>query len=231
MGVYAPELLILYALDMFLVLSIITCLFDSHFPVAVPYCFQLMSIAGAGHMYVRRVFDKVFTVESRFWYSAFYMGAFIASSFAFSAYLFLAKRSTAKGLMFLGGYTFPSTVFGAYIVTVFQNQLPVPWFLRSDIVVAMMPVLFLLSFAILSAGAAKFAAPDLNIASVRESLFGFIVNHTSKKEPFEEEEKEEERSNVTYKKVYEEYNPVDFVHVTKEVVEREVGYDRNPRRE
>jgi hypothetical protein len=236
MGVYAPELLILYALDMFLVLSIITCLFDSHFPLAVPYFFQLMSIAGTGHMWVSRVFDNMFTVESRFWYSAFYMGAFIASSFAVSAYLFLAKRSTAKGLMFLGGYTFPSTVFGAYIITVFKNELPIPWFLRSDIVVIMMPVLFLLSFAILSAGVAMFATPDLDTSKLRESVLKFIADHTRRKERFEEEEEEaeeeEERSNVTYKKVYEEYNPVDFVHVTKEAAEHsEVDHDRQPRRE
>jgi len=228
MGVYAPELLILYALDMFLVLSIITCLYDSHFPMAVPYFFQLLSIAGTGHLYVSRVFEGMFTVESRFWYSVFYLGAFLASSFAVSAYLFLVKRSAAKGLMFFGGFTFPSTVLGAYIITVFKNELPIPWFMRSDIVADWMSVLFLISFMILFAGVSMYFEPDKRPgSSFKESLLRFIVKLSGDRG----KEEKVEQKNIIYKKVTEDYNPVDFVHVTKEVEHEEADYDRYPRRE
>ena len=227
MGVYAPELLILYALDMFLVLSIVTCLYDSHFPIAVPYFFQLLSIAGTGHLYVSRVFEGMFTVESRFWYSVFYLGAFLASSFAVSAYLFLVKRSAAKGLMFFGGYTFPTTVLGAYIITVFRNELPIPWFMRLDVVADWMPVLLLVSFMILFAGVSMYFEPDKKPgSSLKESILGFIAKLLDKRG-----KEEKEQSNIIYEKVSEEYNPVDFVHVTEEDEFEEVDRDRHPRRE
>ena len=109
--VHAPELLILYALDMFLVLSIVTVLFDDSFPLAVPYFFQLLSIAGTGHMYVSQVFKEMFTLESRFWYSFFYLDAMVLSAFAMSAYLLFVKKSYAKGLMFSGSFTLPAAIF------------------------------------------------------------------------------------------------------------------------
>jgi hypothetical protein len=216
MGVYAPELLILYALDMFLVLSIVTCLFDSHFPVAVPYFFQLLAIAGTGHMYLSRVFEGMFTVESRFWYSIFYLGAYLASSFAVSAYLFLIKRSASKGLMFFGGCTFPSTVFGGYIISVFKNELPIPWFLSSDFASGWMSILLLFSFMLLFAGVAMFFDPDQrSLRSFRQSIAQFIVDLVSRggKHEFEEPDYEYREEEYVEEEYPEEYNPVDFVHV------------------
>lgn len=217
MGVYAPELLILYALDMFLVLSIVTCLFDSHFPVAVPYFFQLLSIAGTGHMYLSRVFDGMFTVESRFWYSIFYLGAYLASSFAVSAYLFLIKRSAPKGLMFFGGCTLPSTVFGGYIISVFKNELPIPWFLSSDFASGWMSVMLLFSFMLLFAGVATYFDPDQrSLTSFRQSIaqyIGDLVSRGNKHEAFEEPDYEYQEEEYVEEEYPEEYDPVDFVHV------------------
>jgi len=218
MGVYAPELLILYALDMFLVLSIVTCLFDSHFPVAVPYFFQLLAIAGTGHIYMSRVFEGMFTVESRFWYSIFYLGAYLASSFAVSAYLFLIKRSAPKGLMFFGGCTFPSTVFGGYIISVFKNELPIPWFLSSDFASGWMSILLLFSFMLLFAGVAMFFDPDQrSLRSFRQSIAQFIVDLVSmgkeQEEEFEEPDYEYREEEYVEEEYPEEYNPVDFVRV------------------
>ena len=220
MGVYAPELLILYALDMFLVLSIITCLFDSHFPIAVPYFFQLLAIAGTGHMYLSRVFEGMFTVESRFWYSIFYLGAYLASSFAVSAYLFLVKRSSSKGLMFFGGCTFPSTVFGGYIISVFKNELPIPWFLSSDFAAGWMSILLLFSFMLLFAGMAMFFDPDQrSLRAFRQAIAKFIIDLISRGREYEEEEQFEEpeyeypEDEQLEEEIPEEYNPVDFVHV------------------
>ena len=233
MGVYAPELLILYALDMFLVLSIITVMFDSHFPVAVPYFFQLLAIAGTGHMYLSRVFEGMFTVESRFWYSIFYLGAYLASSFAVSAYLFLVKRSSSKGLMFFGGCTFPTTVFGGYIISVFKNELPIPWFLSSDFAAGWMSILLLFSFILLFAGMAMFFDPDQrSLSAFRQSITQFIIDLISRGREYEEEEQFEEteyehpEDEYIEEEIPEEYNPVDFVHVHRiehEEYERDQG--------
>ena len=230
---YAPELLILYALDMFLVLSIITVMFDSHFPVAVPYFFQLLAIAGTGHMYLSRVFEGMFTVESRFWYSIFYLGAYLASSFAVSAYLFLVKRSSSKGLMFFGGCTFPTTVFGGYIISVFKNELPIPWFLSSDFAAGWMSILLLFSFMLLFAGMAMFFDPDQrSLSAFRQSITQFIIDLISRGREYEEEEQFEEteyehpEDEYIEEEIPEEYNPVDFVHVHRiehEEYERDQG--------
>lgn len=226
MGVYAPELLILYALDMFLVLSIVTCMFDSHFPVAVPYFFQLLSIAGTGHMYVSRFYEGMFTVESRFLYSVFYLGAFMTSSFAVSAYLFLAKNR-AKGLMFLGGFSLPSTLFGVYIVTVFRNELPIPWFLSSGFFASWLPVLLLLSFTILFAGMSMFFDPgSAKLPSMKKLIQGLrrrLGENLEEVEEVEEVEKEEEEA---YYEALDEFNPVDFVHVTRLEEHDEVDSDQ-----
>jgi hypothetical protein len=221
MGVYAPELLILYALDMFLVLSIVTCMFDSHFPVAVPYFFQLLSIAGTGHMYVSRFYEGMFTVESRFLYSVFYLGAFMTSSFAVSAYLFLAKNR-AKGLMFLGGFSLPSTLLGVYIVTVFRNELPIPWYLSSGFFASWLPVLLLLSFTILFAGMSMFFNPgSTKLPSMRKLIHGLLQRRGG-----QEVEEDIEEEDEDYYEALDEFNPVDFVHVTRLEEHDEVDHDR-----
>jgi hypothetical protein len=227
MGVYAPELLILYALDMFLVLSIITCMFDSHFPVAVPYFFQLLSIAGTGHMYVSRFYEGMFTVESRFLYSVFYLGAFMTSSFAVSAYLFLAKNR-AKGLMFLGGFSLPSTLFGVYIVTVFRNELPIPWLLSSGFFASWLPVMLLLSFTILFAGVSMFFDPgSAKLPSMRKLIQRLLQRLEGEDvEDVEDVEEEEEEEEEAYYEALDEFNPVDFVHVTRLEEHDEVDSDR-----
>jgi len=223
MGVYAPELLILYALDMFLVLSIVTCMFDSHFPVAVPYFFQLLSIAGTGHMYVSRFYEGMFTVESRFLYSVFYLGAFMTSSFAVSAYLFLAK-SRAKGLMFLGGFSLPSTLLGVYIVTVFRNELPIPWFLSSGFFASWLPVLMLLSFTILFAGVSMFFDPgSVKLPSMRKLIKRLLQRRMSQEV---EEVGDVEEEDEAYYEALDEFNPVDFVHVTRLEERDDVDYER-----
>jgi hypothetical protein len=206
---------------MFLVLSIVTCMFDSHFPVAVPYFFQLLSIAGTGHMYVSRFYEGMFTVESRFLYSVFYLGAFMTSSFAVSAYLFLAK-GRAKGLMFLGGFSLPSTLFGVYVVTVFRNELPIPWFLSSGFFASWLPVLMLLSFTVLFAGMSMFfnpgsaklpsmrKLPSMKLPSLRKLIQGLLQRREG-----EEMEEEEDEEDEAYYEALDEFNPVDFVHVTR----------------
>ena len=205
MGVYAPELLILYALDMFLVLSIVTVLFDSNFPVAVPYFFQLISIAGTGHLYVSQVFDEMFTLDSRFWYSFFYLDALILCAFALSAYLMFLKKSMSKGLMFLGGFALPSASFGFYILTFYGDYPSVPR-IFSVINGNWIGVMMLASLFILIKGSMLFMNIDPRFGDIKFSFRGLLRDLLN-----EEEQVEPER------KIDEEYgfNPVDHVHVTK----------------
>lgn len=202
---HTPELLILYALDMFLVLSIVTVLFDSSFPWAVPYFFQLLSLAGTGHMYVNLVFREMFTLESRFWYSFFYLDAMILSAFAITAYLLFVKKSYAKGLMFSGAYTLPAASFGVYLMTFYDEYETAPTLLRVLNGYWLFAAL-IISFIIFLKGTTMYLGHDLTFEN-----YGFIIESLRDlvdglKQPRQEESLPEEPDDDSF-------NPVDFVHV------------------
>ncbi|MCW4048683.1 MAG: hypothetical protein NWE89_02995, partial [Candidatus Bathyarchaeota archaeon] len=101
----------------------------------------------------------------------------------------------------------PSSVFGLYIVSVFKSDLPIPWFLRPEITSSWVSVLLLFSFLILFSGVASFFDPDFSSRlSLKDSLLRLILQRMNKEEAVEEPIFDEE---------YEEYNPVDYVHVHK----------------
>ena len=197
--VHAPELLILYALDMFLVLSIVTVLFDSSFPLAVPYFFQLLSIAGTGHMYVSQVFDEMFNLESRFWYSFFYLDAMILSAFAISAYLLFVKKSYAKGMMFSGGFTIPAASFGVFLMTFYDNYQSTPLILRVIngnwliIAIAVSGLIFIKGTTLFIESAPRLKNRKLNLRRIIRDLL--------------DDSDEEEVDDLE-----EGYNPVDYQH-------------------
>jgi len=200
--VHAPELLILYALDMFLVLSIVTVLFDSSFPLAVPYFFQLLSIAGTGHMYVSQVFKEMFTLESRFWYSFFYMDAMVLSAFAMSAYLLFVKKSYAKGLMFSGSFTLPAASFGVYLMTFYDNYQTTPLILRlvnGNWLIASL----LISMLILIQGTKLFLDSDPRLKRYKINIMESLRDLLGEDLYFDEDQHDEDDS----------YNPLDHVHV------------------
>ena len=201
--VHAPELLILYALDMFLVLSIVTVLFDSSFPLPVPYFFQLLSIAGTGHMYISQFFDEMFTLESRFWYSFFYLGALMLSGFAMSAFLLFVKKSYAKGLMFSGAFSLPAASFGVYLMSFYDTYQTAPFILRlvnGNLLLGSM----ILSLSILTLGSKMFLDSDPKLSKYKLNI------KQSLKDLLDEEEVVEQDPIAD-----EGYNPVDYVHVTR----------------
>ena len=201
--VHAPELLILYALDMFLVLSIVTVLFDSSFPLAVPYFFQLLSIAGTGHMYVSQFFDEMFSLESRFWYSFFYLGAMMLSGFAMSAFLLFVKKSYAKGLMFFGSFSLPAASFGVYLMTFYDNYQTTPLILRlinGNWLIASL----LISMLILVQGTKLFLDSDPRLNKYKLNIKQSIKDLFNEEEVYVDEDQQAENDY---------YNPVDHVHV------------------
>ena len=64
-----PELLMLIGVNVFVALSLVTSIFDHHFPVRIPYVFQIAALAGFGLIWwimpfssllLRRVFGVVY---------------------------------------------------------------------------------------------------------------------------------------------------------------------------
>lgn len=73
--------------DIFLLLSLLTCLLEDRFPNAVPYVYQIAAIMGFGHLVVSRMFLTVFDEYMRFWYNLFYLAVALANVVAVNLYL------------------------------------------------------------------------------------------------------------------------------------------------
>jgi len=78
--------------DIFLLLSLLTCLLEDRFPNAVPYVYQIAAIMGFGHLVVSRMFLTVFDEYIRFWYNLFYLAVALANVVAVN--LYLARATT-----------------------------------------------------------------------------------------------------------------------------------------
>ena len=87
-----PEFFLLMGIDIFLATSLITAIFDKHFPSKIPYICQLAALAGYGNLIVSREFLQFFDPYMRFWYSLIYLIVAIASTFALSIYLGFSKK-------------------------------------------------------------------------------------------------------------------------------------------
>jgi hypothetical protein len=111
-----PEFFALLGLDLFLAISLLTCLLDRHFPWQLPYLYQLAALAGFGQLLVSREFIAVFGEYMRFWYSLIYLIVALANIVAVNAYLGIVKKllNYAKVIMFT--VTFPAITLSAFFI-------------------------------------------------------------------------------------------------------------------
>jgi len=105
-----PELFAMLASDMFLLLSLLTCLLEDRFPKAVPYVYQMAAVMGFGHLVVSRMFLTVFDEYMRFWYNLSYLAVALANVVAVNLYLAVSKKRWTLAKVWSSAVTFP-TVF------------------------------------------------------------------------------------------------------------------------
>jgi len=112
-----PEFFALLGIDLFLAISLLTCLLDKHFPWQLPYIYQLAALAGFGQLLVSREFMALFGEYMRFWYSLLYLIVALANIIAVNAYLGIMKKlmNYAKVLMFT--VTFPALTLAAFFLS------------------------------------------------------------------------------------------------------------------
>jgi hypothetical protein len=82
-----PEFFLLLAIDIFLAVSLLTCLLDKHFPTALSYIYQLAALIGFGNLLVSREFLQIFDEYMRFWYSIIYLAIGLPNVAAVNLYL------------------------------------------------------------------------------------------------------------------------------------------------
>lgn len=111
-----PELFALLSSDLFLLLSLLTCLLEERFPKAIPYIYQVAALMGFGHLAVSKMFLTVFDVDLRFWYNFFYLAVGLANIVAVNLYLAVSKKTWMLAKVWSASVTFPTVFISIFFV-------------------------------------------------------------------------------------------------------------------
>jgi len=112
-----PEFFALLSVDVFLLLSLLTCLLDNRFPKAIPYIYQIAALIGFGHLLVSREFMILFGEYMRFWYNFFYLLVGLANIVAVNLYLAVEQKTWMLAKAWSGAVTFPITLIAVFFVS------------------------------------------------------------------------------------------------------------------
>lgn len=109
-SILLPELFAMLSSDLFLLLSLLTCLLDDRVPKVLPYVFQIAALSGFGHLMVSRMFFGDFGEAMRFWYNLFYLGVALATVVAVNIYLAMVRKDWTIARLWSVAVTFPTTL-------------------------------------------------------------------------------------------------------------------------
>jgi hypothetical protein len=112
-----PEFFALLGIDLFLAISLLTCLLDRHFPWQLPYLYQLAALAGFGQLIVSKEFLMFFDEYMRFWYSLLYLIVALANIIAVNIYLGIMKKLLNYAKVFLFTVTFPTLSMAVFFLS------------------------------------------------------------------------------------------------------------------
>jgi hypothetical protein len=111
-----PEFFALLSIDLFLLLSLLTCLLEERFPKAIPYVYQIAALVGFGHLLVSKDFFTVFGEYMRFWYNFFYLAIALANIVAVNLYLAVSKKMWTLAKAWSAAVTFPTLFVSIFFV-------------------------------------------------------------------------------------------------------------------
>jgi hypothetical protein len=117
-----PEFFALLGTDLFLMLSLLTCLLDDRFPKALPYIYQVAALAGFGHLLISRDFLAFSGEYTRFAYCLVYLIVAWANIVAINIYLAAIKELYALAKVWLGAITFPATLISGFFVSQYASM-------------------------------------------------------------------------------------------------------------
>jgi hypothetical protein len=128
-----PEFFALLGIDLFLLLSLLTCLLDDRLPKAIPYIYQIAALAGFGHLIISKDFLTVSGEYMRFWYCFFYLIVALANIVAVNIYLAVPKGLYTITKVWSGAVTFPSILISAFFVSQYSLMQGVVFLLTLEI--------------------------------------------------------------------------------------------------
>jgi len=116
-----PEFFLLLGIDLFLAISLLSCLLDKHLPWQLPYLYQVASLAGFGQLIVAKEFMVMFDGYMRFWFSLLYLTVALANIIAINAYLGIIKKMFNYAKAFMLTVSFPSFSVAAFFLVSYST--------------------------------------------------------------------------------------------------------------
>ena len=111
-----PEFFALLGIDLFLMLSLLTCLLDDRLPKSLPYIYQLAALAGFGHLLISKNFFTVFGDYMRFWYCFIFLLVALVNIVAVNVYFAAVKKQWAIAKVWSGAVSFPAILISIFFV-------------------------------------------------------------------------------------------------------------------
>ncbi len=121
-----PEFFMLLGIDFFLAISLLTCIFDKHFPDKLDYLYQLVALAGFGQLLVTHEFMPSFPNYMRFWYSTIYLIIALANILALNAYLLIFKKKRNFAKLFAVVATAPTVIISTLFLYNYASEAAYP---------------------------------------------------------------------------------------------------------
>jgi len=118
-----PEFFAFLGVDVFVAMSLLTCLLDDHFPKTLPYVFQAAAIGGYVHILISKEFLTLFGDYMRFWYCFLYLAVALANIIALDVYLAVVKKQWTLAKVFSGTVVFPVLLVSAFFISNYASQI------------------------------------------------------------------------------------------------------------
>ena len=121
-----PEFFLLLGIDLFLAISLLSCLLDKHFPWQLPYLYQVASLAGFGQLIVAKEFMAMFGEYTRFWFSLLYLIIALANIAVINVYIGVIKKMLSYAKAFTIAVSFPSFAITAFFLISYASGMTHP---------------------------------------------------------------------------------------------------------
>ncbi len=150
-----PEFFALLAIDLFLLLSLLTCLLEERFPKAIPYIYQIAALIGFGHLLVSKDFLTVFGQYMRFWYNFFYLMVALANVVAINVYFAVIKKMWTLAKVWSGAITFPTIFISIFFMSNYS------YVAGSGFPLLLLQVGLVVALVVMGVSVSIFLSPDL----------------------------------------------------------------------
>ena len=123
---FPPQFFILLGVDIFLGGSIVTIVFDEHFPTGLPYVLDFAALVGLIELALTPQYLTGYPVEEQFYYSILYAVTANLALVGCNLYLALVRGRWMEGGAFAVAATLPSVVATPFFISAFVNDVVVP---------------------------------------------------------------------------------------------------------